>query len=365
MNAALAKLAGQFAECESLLSVTPLGNGLINDTFLVKSRIGDFVLQGINPLVFPQPKQVMQNLLRLGEHIRGKPESAVRLQIPGIIRTLDGQAFYQDEDRRIWRALRLISPAESRERIRHDEEAAQVGFALAHFHRLCGDLPAAQLHDSLPGFHITPGYFKHYQQLLTQPLQVAVDAEFERCRAFIQNHQHDVGILEKARQQGDIQEQVIHGDPKLNNFLFQPGSHRVVSLIDLDTVKPGLLHYDIGDCIRSCCHGKADDSFDLDRCRIILSHYLQEIGAFFTQRDYDYLYAAIWLIPFELGLRFFSDYLSGNSYFKVNEPRQNLKRAIAQFAFCDNIFQQRDALLTCINDLKQSHPKTATFDNSQ
>jgi len=340
VNSKLSQIAGRFTANSSLI-ITPLGNGLINDTFLVQGENIGFVLQRINPHVFPQPKRVMQNLDRLEQHIRNKPQQVLRLQIPDIIQTLDGQPFFQDEAHHIWRALQLITPAESRELIRNDEEAAQVGFALAHFHRLCSDLPSAELADTLPGFHITPIYLQHYQELSAQPLQVAMDAEFEHCQSFIQTHQNSVDILEQARIKGDIQEQVIHGDPKLNNFLFQPGTNRIVSMIDLDTVKPGLLHYDIGDCIRSCCHEKANNSFNLERCRIILANYLQEIGDFFTPLDYDYLYAAIWLIPFELGLRFFSDYLNGDSYFKVNEPRQNLKRAIALFAYCDNIALQQ------------------------
>lgn len=352
MNAALIEVVRHFIADQAIQAIFPLGNGLINDTFLVQGDRVNFVLQRINLHVFPQPEQVMQNLARLGRHIQQKPEQKLRLQIPDIIYTVDGRLFYQDESHQVWRALQLISPAESRDHIQNNDEAEQVGFALAHFHRLCSDLPSTQLHDTLPGFHITPRYFQHYQKLLTKPIQVDIDAEFEQCQAFIQTHQNSIAILEQAKINGDINEQVIHGDPKLNNFLFQPGTNQIISLIDLDTVKPGLLHYDIGDCVRSCCHNKTSNSFDLERCRIILTSYLQEMGGFFSVRDYDYLYAAIWLIPFELGLRFFSDYLCGNPYFKVHEPRQNLERAMAQFAFCDNIIQQQKVLLACIQQLK-------------
>ena len=356
MNAKLNYVAGQFTPRPSQIS--PLGNGLINDTFLVESDTDSFVLQRINSHVFPQPQQVMQNLVRLGQHIHDKPADTLRLQIPDIIQTLDGQPFFQDGEHELWRALELISPAESRECIQNDDEAAQVGFALAHFHRLCRDLPLEQLHDTLPGFHIAPGYFQSYQAILDQPLQVVLDAELAHCQAFIQTHQHQIDRLEQGKINGDLHEYLIHGDPKLNNFLFQPNTNRIISLIDLDTVKPGLLHYDIGDCVRSCCHEKNSNAFNLDRCRIILSSYLHEIGDIFTARDYEYLYTAIWLIPFELGLRFLSDYLSGNPYFKVNEPRQNLKRARAQLDFCQQIMQQQDHLQDCIEELK---PRSLKF----
>lgn len=352
MNETLLKAAGQFTPAQSIQAVTPLGNGLINDTFLVKTATAGFVLQRINAGVFPEPRLVIHNLAELSRHIRQKPRDSVKLSIPALLPTHTGGAFYRDDEQQVWRGLQLIRPAESREQIHTDAEAAQVGFALAHFHRLCSDLPAESLYDTLPGFHVTPAYFQRYRQLLAEPLTVEQDLDFARCRAFIQARQDRIAVLELAKQRGDLRGRVIHGDPKLNNFLFQPGRDRIISLIDLDTVKPGLLHYDIGDCIRSCCRNRPDNSFNLTRCRIILQNYLREAGDFFTANDYDYLYAAIWLIPFELGLRFFSDYLSGNPYFKVREPRQNLIRALAQFAFCDSIENRQDDLLDCLQDLK-------------
>lgn len=355
MKHALIKAAGQFAPGPSIQAITPLGNGLINDTFLVKTLSDSFVLQRINAHVFPEPERVIHNLAALSRHIKQKPRDSARLRVPELLPTLDGRLFYQTEEQQVWRALELIQPAESREQIHTDTEAAQIGFALGHFHRLCSELPAESLHDTLPGFHITPRYFQRYLQLTAKPVTVAKDRDFSLCEAFIQSHRTELDILEAAKRRGELRIRVIHGDPKLNNFLFQPGTDRIVSLIDLDTVKPGLLHYDIGDCIRSCCRNKHDNSFDLQRCQTILQHYLQETGGLFNESDYDYLYAAIWLIPFELGLRFFSDYLAGNQYFKVSEPKQNLSRASAQLAFCDNILSQRASLLNILQTFKRSY----------
>lgn len=352
----LQQVASQFSPA-SHLTIQPLGNGLINDTYLVGSASSSFVLQRINSHVFPQPNQVIDNLSLLGRHIQTKPADTVRLQIPYIIPTRQETPSYQDEEGHVWRALERIHPAESRNRIQCSEEAAQIGFALAHFHRLCADLSPQRLHDTLPGFHIAPTYLAQYQQRLTQPLDAKVDDRFRQCQAFIESHEKNVDILENAKCRGELTEYVIHGDPKLDNFLFRPGSHHVVSLIDLDTVKPGLPHYDIGDCLRSCCHDRERNHFDLDRCKIILKNYLAEAGDFFSDKDYDYLYAAIWLIPFELGLRFFSDHLSGNRYFKVNKPEQNLKRALAQFALCDSIERQKIVLQRFIYELKERHER--------
>jgi len=341
----LQQIAEQFTGLGSNPQISPLGNGLINDTYLVTPSKGNrFVLQGLNGRVFPQPEQVIAKRQRLNRHIGSQRPGDVCLQIPAMLPSLEGSASYRDDSGQVWRALQLIEPAESREHISNPAEASQVGFALAHFHKLCANLPAAELHDTLPGFHITPSYFETYRQRLAQPLQVTVDAAFNQCRDFIDRMQQQIPVLEQAKQGGELRERVIHGDPKLNNFLFEPGSDRIVSLIDLDTVKPGLVHYDIGDCLRSCCHNPSNNEFDLTRCRTILESYLQEAGEFFTAKDYDYLYPAIWLIPFELGLRFFSDYLDGNQYFKVSAPRQNLERAQALFELCGSIERQKDLL---------------------
>jgi len=161
--------------------------------------------------------------------------------------------------------------------------------------------------------------------------------------------------LEQAKQHGLLPLRVIHGDPKLNNFLFAKHSGRVVSLIDLDTVKPGLVHYDIGDCLRSCCHVEGSDTFDPAICAAILKGYLAEAGKFFSVYDYDYLYDAIRLIPFELGLRFYTDYLEGNRYFKVTEPLQNLHRATGQFRLCASILAQESVIKSLIGQLKLNH----------
>lgn len=348
MTAELRSIAEQFAQQQTILGIEPLGNGLINDTFLVRTSGQSFVLQRLNQQVFPAPEQVMENLQQLSQHLS---QQASKLQFPAVLLTNNQQAFYRDSQQQIWRGLELISPAESREQLSNNDEAAQVGFALAHFHRLCSNLPTERLLDTLPGFHITPQYFQQYQAIINQPLSVKNDQDFRFCRDFIASQVDKLSILEDAKQRGELVERVIHGDPKLNNFLFRPDSQTIISLIDLDTVKPGLVHYDIGDCLRSCCHLTDTNQFDVARCEIILTSYLQEAGGFFSTADYDYLYAAIWLIPFELGLRFFSDYLQGNRYFKIQHPQHNLQRAKAQFALCANIEKQQLQIKALISAL--------------
>ncbi|MFA5921827.1 MAG: aminoglycoside phosphotransferase family protein [Methylococcaceae bacterium] len=345
----LFSIAHQFAK--AVAEISPLGNGLINDTFLVTTESSHFVLQRINRKVFPAPDQIMANLLMLDQHLEQKSSTAVKLKIPAILKTATSHDFYQDEQGDYWRALDFIGNTESLESISNIKQAQQTGFALGHFHRLVSDLDPLLLHDTLPGFHITPDYLSHYHQVLMQsPMQLAPESLY--CAEFIAKFQHLTNELEIAKQQGLLSLRVIHGDPKLNNFLFDQHSKKIVSIIDLDTVKPGLVHYDIGDCLRSCCHKLESNEFDLDICTAVLKSYLSEAGVFFSDYDYHYLYSAIQLIPFELGIRFYTDYLEGNRYFRVTQHEQNLQRAADQFQLCESIMAQESTIKTLIEQLK-------------
>ncbi|MBT9098779.1 aminoglycoside phosphotransferase family protein [Methylovulum psychrotolerans] len=337
----------------SACALAPLGNGLINDTFLVSTTDGrHFVLQRINQQVFPQPLLINANLSVLSKHIRQQP--GARLQIPAIVYTAAGESHVQDSQGGLWRAQSFIANTQSLESLRNLDDARQTGYALGHFHRLLSNLNPLSLHDTLPGFHITPTYLNHYHNISSQTCGTD-----PFCADFISNFQDRADRLETAQQQGRLYLRVIHGDPKLNNFLFAKDTASIVSLIDLDTVKPGLVHYDIGDCLRSCCHDPVTDHFNLDIGAAILTGYLSEAGAFFSPDDYAYLYAAIELLPFELGLRFYTDYLQGNRYFKVSAPEQNLHRAQAQFRLCASVTAQQAALSALI---KQLTPDKATLD---
>ena len=168
-------------------------------------------------------------------------------------------------------------------------------------------------------------------------------------------------MLETAKNEGKLATRPIHGDTKLNNFLFDVNSGRAVSLIDLDTVQPGLIHYDIGDCLRSSANAAGESPkdvapvrFDLDICRAILKRYLAETRSFLTQNDYHYLYDAVRLIPFELGLRFVTDHLEGDRYFKTDWPGQNLHRAMVQFELTASIEMAKEGIKTLIANIVNS-----------
>jgi Ser/Thr protein kinase RdoA (MazF antagonist) len=165
-------------------------------------------------------------------------------------------------------------------------------------------------------------------------------------------------ILEDAHARGELQMRAIHGDPKVNNILVDEQTGQAVSLIDLDTVKPGLVHYDIGDCLRSCCNVLGEGTtrfdevqFDLDLCRAILEGYLSVAAGFLDAHDVAYLYPCTRQIAFELGLRFFTDHLEGDVYFKVSHRQENLHRGVVQLRLAESIEAQEPHIRAIIEEL--------------
>jgi len=366
----LTTIAEQFTAQGQVINIQSLGNGNINDTFLVilglaqpKHFVKHFVLQRINTQVFRQPQLVMENMRILTNHIGDRLQrnpAPRRWEVPRVLLTTDGQDLWQDDYGGYWRAISFVENAESFDNLPHSSSAVEVGYALGMFHNLISDLPPAQLADTLPGFHITPVYVQEYQQILATAKPRSCP-EVNYCLKFCLSQLPSgfVNILEDAKATGKLPLRLMHGDPKINNVLFDTATQKAVSLIDLDTVKPGLVHYDIGDCLRSGCNLAGEDAqqwekvyFDTDLCQGILQGYLDVAQAFFTDNDYAYIYPAIALIAFELGLRFFTDYLAGNVYFKVKYPEHNLARALVQFKLTQSIQAQQTRINQIVQDLR-------------
>jgi Ser/Thr protein kinase RdoA (MazF antagonist) len=352
----LNQIAKKFAPDTDILAIHPIGNGLINDTYLISTPTVKWILQKINPQVFHHPQSITHNLLQIQHHLETQPQPSP-LIFPSLLPSIDGNYLYQEQTEKcFWRALEFVHPSESREQLSSLSEARSVGTALGQFHRMIAGLPPQSLEDTLPGFHIAPGYLEDYRHTLeTHPTPQITSTLLSDCMGFIETHHNQISVLEDAKNQGLLKNRIIHGDPKLNNFLFAPDSPRIISLIDLDTIKPGLVHYDIGDCLRSCCHSYPSNTFNDQYCQEILQGYLLEAREFFTEEDFAYLYPAIWLIPFELGIRFLTDHLRGNIYFKTQDSAQNLRRAHAQFQLCTDIQQKRPFLEKLTDQLQRSY----------
>jgi len=330
-------IVDRFALSAPAAGVEPYGSGLINTTFLVTVEDARYILQRINDKVFPEPERIMSNLSVLAGHVAAHAEAGIR--IPALIAARNGQSFVRDRQGGFWRLMEFIPNTRGLVRIDDLDQAREVGRILGRFHVLVSDLPVDRLAVTLPGFHVTPGYLEQFKRVLAAGTSVHPEP-LSQAIARVTARQTQVDVLEAARQDGYLPMRVIHGDPKLDNILFDRVTERAVSLIDLDTVQAGLVHYDIGDCLRSCCgRGRrtAGTGFDLDLCRTILGAYANEIGDLLDRAEVELLFDAIRLIPLELALRFLTDHLEGDRYFRVAERGQNLRKAGVQLALVEDI----------------------------
>lgn len=349
----LKSVVAEFAPQAQTIDIQGFGSGNINDTFWVSwndTEEQSFILQRINHAVFREPQLVMQNMRIYTDHVRDRLAQSPldrRWELPQILTTAQGQDYFQTEDGEFWRSLSFIENSKSFDTITDSQQAREVGYALGTFHHLTSDLAPEKLVDTLEGFHITPLYLQQYQQVIAKGENTQTSPEITYCQKIIEQHQELAHLLEDAKSSGKLPLRVMHGDPKVNNILFDQSTQLAVSIVDLDTVKAGLIHYDIGDCLRSGCNPAGEDTrkwtevrFDMDLCQEILSGYKAIANSFLTKTDEDYIYDSIRVITFELGLRFFTDFLAGNTYFQVKYPEHNLLRSLVQFRLLESLESQ-------------------------
>ncbi len=359
-------IAAQFRPSNgtSIESTEPLGSGNINDTYLVQLEGGGkFVLQRINQKVFPHPELIMANLRAVMEHVvtRVDGTSSRRWELPGVVPAQDDQDYVIDDRGDFWRAITFIEGARTYPKINDAHHAGEAGFALGTFQRQISDLDVAVLHDTLPGFHIIPHYLGLYDGGVRAPARDTNTPEIRYGMAFVAARRDWAPVLQNACAAGRLRERPIHGDPKIDNIMIDDDTGLAVSIIDLDTVKPGLVQYDIGDCLRSCCNPLGEDAqeldavtFELDLCESILRGYLPEVKEFYSDEDYAQLFNSVRVLAFEMGLRFFTDYLRGDVYFKVRYPEHNLMRGLVQFRLAESIEAQEPQIQRMIHSLIQS-----------
>ena len=381
MIEALEAIADRFHPRERITAIRSLGSGNVNDTFLVTHNgssldsgfvDGAFVMQRLNTRVFHRPELVMQNLIALSSHVERRLASPPpelrgrRWEIPRVMPCRE-DAHWVEHEGQFWRSISYIGAATATDVIRSVDHAREVGYGLGMFHSLISDLPAEQLADTLENFHVTPAYLKHYDRVISGRTIAADDHALRQACEFVASRREGIDVLEAARARGELRQRPIHGDPKINNVMIDDATGKAVGLIDLDTVKPGLVHYDIGDCLRSCCNPVGEEAvnpqearFDLDLCEAILSGYLRVARGFLNNWDLHYLPDCIRLIPLELGLRFLTDHLEGDVYFRCTGSGHNLHRAAVQFQLTRSVEEQMPDIRSLIDRLtNETQPQPA------
>src|SRR5512143_477152 len=341
----------QFSIPGTFLKAERFGSGLINDTYLCeftdKGGARKYILQRINAAVFKKPEQVMENVETVTTHIVRKLAAAGVADplavTPALIRSREGGLYVRDDSGRCWRMFHFIESGVVFDTVVDAKHAYEVGRGLGMFQALVSDLDSRTLHDTLPGFHHTPDYLVAYNAALKadrgrRAAEAAAETEFVSSRSALARR-----LLEPL-EKGEIPVRVVHNDPKVNNVMVHAETGAALCMLDLDTVKPGIVHLDFGDCVRSAANPVGEDAedpaaavIDLSLFEAVAEGYLREAGTFLTKQEIALLPASVKVITFELGLRFLTDYLLGDTYFKVNHPSHNLHRARVQFRLLESI----------------------------
>ncbi len=349
-----------FVACLEDCEWSVIDQGNINDTFLVCNEQGSFIVQRINGAVFPNPEHVAENTALVSAHIRRTQKKGRVTSFPEILTTLAGRNFYKDNQGSVWRAQKYIQNTTSYERVEKTRQPLEIGRCLGRFHKMVQDLPPATLTTTLPDFHNLSKYLSKFNSAWSS-FGGQSSNELQFCLDCINENKSSSSFFEDAVQRGDLSLAVTHGDPKIANFLFDKENDKALALIDLDTVGPGLILQDLGDCLRSCCSRTEENDYEaVTECESVyatqvVSGYLEEneLSSF----EQEHLYTALHLITFELGIRFLTDYLEGNRYFRVQNSDDNLRRALVQFRLVRSIEEQQNILCAMIADVFQQRMK--------
>ncbi|MGV3534011.1 MAG: phosphotransferase enzyme family protein [Chthoniobacteraceae bacterium] len=353
----LKEVARHFATRGEFKSATVFGSGHINDTYLATYQNGTgefrYIHQWINHQVFKQPELVMENIQRVTSHQRRVLAEAgvadVDRRALCIVPGLDGASYARDAAGDYWRTFEYIAGAYTADAVESPAQAQEVARAFGIFQKQLVDLPGPRLHETIPAFHDTPSRFA--------ALVAAIDADTcnraGEVRAEIEfalSREPMTGTLLRLHEEGLIPERITHNDTKLNNVLLSE-TGEALCVIDLDTVMPGLALYDFGDMVRTATSPAMEDEQDLSKVTMqmpmfqaLVDGYLSATCDFLTDAERDNLAFSGKLITFEIGLRFLTDYLSGDTYFRTKRPGHNLDRCRTQFALVTSIEAQEEAM---------------------
>ncbi len=340
------------------------GSGHINDTFLVQVSEGGtpvrYILQRINTNIFKNPEGLMENIARVCRHgiskLRASGEDASRRFLT-VISATDGKAFYVDADGNYWRCYIFIELAKTYDVVETEKQAYETAKAFGGFQKLLSDIPGERMVETIPDFHHTP---KRYETLLKAVMEDtcnrAKDVKAEI--GFFMEREAEMGKLLKLLQDGCIPERITHNDTKLNNVMIDDVSQEGICVIDLDTVMPGLSLYDFGDMVRTTTSPAKEDEKDLSKVtmqmpmfRALAKGFMDAAGDVLVRDEKDNMAFSGKLITMEIGIRFLTDFLQGDTYFKTHREGHNLDRCRTQIKLAQSIETQMDAMNAYVNSL--------------
>lgn len=339
------------------------GSGHINDTFLIVNDDAGteyyYILQRMNHDIFKDPVSLMKNVKGVTTFLREKIIEAggdPDRETLNLVKTKDGGSYYRDSDGNYWRAYLFISEATSYNLVEKPEDFYQSGKAFGHFQRLLSDYPARELSETIPGFHNTPVRFETFKQAVKGDVcgrAAGVQKEIQ----FIMDRVEDMDAAQSRLESGKLPIRVTHNDTKLNNIMIDDVTGEAVCIIDLDTIMPGLSIFDFGDSIRFGANTAEEDEKDLSKVALSLplfdiytKGFLEGCGESLTSEEVKMLPMGAKLMTLECGMRFLTDYLQGDVYFKIHRENHNLDRARTQFALVADMEKKWGDMEACVRN---------------
>lgn len=358
MQQDLKKVMEQFQFEGAFESADELHSGNINNTYRLSYRLGEggrrrYILQQINTYAFKKPQEVMSNILKVTQHLQRAFEKSGQDSARRVLKLVplqDGSWMYRDAQDRYWRAYDFVENAVAYDRAEKPEHFREAGRAFGQFQKMLFDFPAEELYETIPDFHNTRKRFYDFVAAVAadragrvKMVQREIDFFFDRRKMMSQ-------VVEMI-ESGEMPLRVTHNDTKMNNVMLDIETGRGLCVIDLDTVMPGSVLYDYGDAIRYGASTAAEDEQDLSKIglnvelfRAFTEGFVSEVRQALTPLELRLLPLGIKVITCELAMRFLTDYLDGDRYFKVRSPEHNLIRARAQMKLLEDVEARFEAL---------------------
>lgn len=349
-----------------LVDERPYGSGHINDTYLLTFDIAEMgqlkvILQRMNREIFKKPVELMENIMNVTSFLRkriiengGDPERETLNVIP----TVDDKPFFEDSEGEYWRSYKFITDATSFDQVESPDDFYQSAVAFGNFQRLLADYPAETLHETIEGFHDTRARFEVFKKAVADDVcgrahEVQKEIDFVLAREDVAN------VFGELLDKKEIPLRVTHNDTKLNNIMIDNKTRKGICVIDLDTVMPGLAMNDFGDSIRFGASTAAEDeqdlskvSCDMDLFDIYAKGFIEGCGGKLTEREIDLMPMGAKVMTFECGMRFLTDYLQGDTYFKIHRENHNLDRCRTQFKLVEDMEAKWDIMCEIIEKYK-------------
>ena len=359
----LKNIFNSFTADGSFSDARPYGSGHIHDTFLAETAEAEkdnYILQRLNAKVFRNIPMLQENIERVTNHIHNKllsiPGSDAKRECLTLIPAKNGRSWIEDNEGNYWRMYIFISGHRSYDIVDSPGKAFEGGKAIGRFQAMLEDLPGKPLSETIPYFHDIERRLAAFTNVVKADRINRVSGASEEID-FVMERSEEMKIILKLGREGLIPLRITHNDTKFNNILLDE-RNRALCVIDLDTVMPGYVHYDFGDAIRTAANTASEDEKDLARVSMDIGlfkayaeGYLSEARSFLNDIEKEYLAFAPRLITYTIALRFLTDHLDGDNYFKIHHENHNLQRAKAQFKLVKSIEEQYPVMQEIIREL--------------